>query len=151
MTFSSEPHRQFHLDEYDTESDIRRAIGRVNQTYGETRTGMALHSMRLHYLNDARTRPGVVRIGIVITDGNSDDHKATAHQARLAREAGIHLFAIGVGQYITESELLNIASHPSDMYVHKVTNFNALNSIKDILAMQTCKGKYRSCSIFKEV
>ncbi len=84
-------------------------------------------------------REGVPHIAVVVTDGDSEDSVATAHQADLAREDGIHVFAVGVGHNIKPSELVSIASTPDDVF--QVDNYNLLERIKDMLAERACEGE----------
>ena len=79
--------------------------------------------------------------GIIITDGRSDNPRETEKQARLARKDGIQLFAIGVGQYVDQRELYNIASQPASEYVFEVHTYEALGSVKNVLAMKACEGR----------
>ena len=53
---------------------------------------------------------------------------------------GVHVFAVGVGQDIDMGELHAIASKPADEYVNTVDNYDALNSIKELLAIKACQG-----------
>ena len=80
----------------------------------------------------------VIQIAIVITDGESDDPSATAAEARVVRDQGIHVMAIGVGHKILEEELYAIASSPDDVYM--VDNYEALDRLKENLAWKACQG-----------
>ena len=141
ITFGDEPHREFHMDKYNSGAELKAAIGSIQQVRGTTNTAESLHRMRTHFFGD-HGRDGVVKIGIVITDGLSNDAHATAHQAALAREAGIQLFAIGVGRSVDQDELEAIASRPAHKYAFNVDNFMGLQQIKILLARRTCEGSY---------
>lgn len=141
LTFGDFPEKAFHLDKYDNERDVTTAIGQIQQSRGDTNTADALHALRRHFFSEEHARQSVVKIAVVITDGLSKDPEATAQQAQLAREAGIHIFAIGVGQAVDMQELLNIASTPQREYTFAVNDYTALKSIKKLLAMKTCEGR----------
>jgi len=85
-------------------------------------------------------RPGVAKIGIVLTDGQSDNTTATAIEAVLTKAAGVHLFAVGIGTDVDLMELKAIASSPSEHYTFLVENFAGLGHIRDLLAIKTCEG-----------
>jgi uncharacterized protein YegL len=87
---------------------------------------------------EADSRSGVPHIAIVITDGESEDPAKTAQQARLCRDAGITMFAVGVGN-AEESELRKIAS--SDDFVFYVDNFRMLDELKEKLSWKACASK----------
>ena len=118
------------------------AIGRIEQTRGETNTAAALHDIRRHFFSTKHSpRDGIVRIAIIVTDGRSDHPLATSREATLLRDSGVHVFAVGVGQDIDMGELHAIASRPAADYVNTVDNYDALNSIKELLAIKACQGE----------
>jgi len=84
----------------------------------------------------------LIQIGIVITDGLSHNPAETAIEAEKTREAGVHLFAVGVGKNRDVKELESIASRPLDYYLFQVESFRHLESIRDLLAIKTCQGWY---------
>ena len=59
-------------------------------------------------------RRGVLKIGVVLTDGRAQFEKATEAEAKLVKDSGIFLIAIGVGRLIKVSMsmqvLINIIS-----------------------------------------
>ena len=65
-----------------------------------------------HMLNNQmpQARPGVRRVAIVMTDGNSQETEKTKKAASDARESGLEVFAIGLGINVSAQELHNIAS-----------------------------------------
>ncbi|KAK3789910.1 hypothetical protein RRG08_015696, partial [Elysia crispata] len=62
-----------------------------------------------------QARPNVRHVLIVLTDGNSQKLDVTKAAADRAAERGLYVFAIGVGNRISEEELHNIAS--DDRYI----------------------------------
>jgi len=131
------------FDKYTNVSDLTHAIGDLKQLLGNTNTAEALQTLR----NDVFTkaRQGAARLAVILTDGVSTNKKETRLQARLLKEIGVHVFAIGVGEKINRHELRNIGSKPSGFFVYEVKNFDTLdnikNSIRETLAFQVCKGK----------
>lgn len=45
-------------------------------------------------------------------------------------------------EQVDEKELAAIASTPTDNFMFKIDNFDALQSIKDRLAVRTCNGRF---------
>lgn len=86
-------------------------------------------------------RSGVVNVGIVITDGQSQNFSLTVSEAAKARDEGIEMYAVGVGPKIKFIELQGIASDPDSQYVYTVEDFDSLIQKKDFFAQQHCKGK----------
>ena len=83
-------------------------------------------------------RSGVTNIGVVMSDGVSNDGSYTATQAAYARNAGITLFSIGIGSGIPMSELNEIATDPDSDHVFAVSSFSALDGIKSSFQAQAC-------------
>ena len=75
---------------------------------------------------------------ILITDGQSKDPNATLAVARAARQEGITLFAVGIGEGVDSGELHAVASQPSEDFVFMVDDFHSLSSKKMLLAARTC-------------
>lgn len=86
------------------------------------------------------SRTDAVHVAVIVTDGKSQDRKKTIETAALARKAGIHVFAIGVGDLVEYRELEEIASRPPEEYVFAVDDFKGLDAMKYILANKTCTG-----------
>ena len=83
----------------------------------------------------------MITLAIVVTDGQSDIPSETTKQARIAREAGIYLFAIGVGPKADMRELEKLSSSPNKSFTFYVDNFKGLNSIQKLLAKQACNSE----------
>lgn len=143
ITYAAFPQFQFHLNDYSAKADILAAMDAVRQMGGyHTSTPDALRAMRERGFrtDSGGGRANVTRVGIVITDGRSDDPVKTEAEARRARHAGIHLFAVGVGLDLDLQELEKIASFPSRYYTFMVESYSGLENIKDLLAIKACTG-----------
>ena len=86
-------------------------------------------------------RPNSVNIGIVITDGKSNNRDSTLAEAVATRKLGVHLVAVGVGPSIGIRELNGIASDPDSENVYHVRDFDALTSILNPLIIESCNGE----------
>ena len=63
-----------------------------------------------------------------------------SEQARLAKEAGIHIFAVGINlKNLTELNLM--ASPPSKQNVLQIDNFEDLSDLKGRVFNAICTGK----------
>lgn len=71
------------------------------------------------------------------------NERQTWNEARLAREQGIDVISVGVGQSIRLRELQGIASYPNNLNQNllRVENFNALGSIRDTIIRAACGSK----------
>ncbi|KAK3096894.1 hypothetical protein FSP39_004520 [Pinctada imbricata] len=120
-------------------SQLRAAIDNVPYHARGTNTGDAIQFVRTVGFSDGMARRGVAQVMIVITDGLSRFPAKTAQEASLAHDAGIYTFAIGIGRGVDKGELSSIASNPDREFMFYVDGFDALNSIRDLLATRTCE------------
>ena len=143
-TFSDYYTPQFSFKDYSNKTEMSQVIIETKQKMGGTNTADAIREMREKEFNPNVARQDVAHIAIILTDGKSWDPKETALQAKLTKEKGIYIFAIGIGNDVDSNELHSIASSSEDdraQFVFHVKNFDALGSIKNILAIKTCEGK----------
>ncbi|XP_033749224.1 collagen alpha-4(VI) chain-like [Pecten maximus] len=137
---------QISFGDFDNVDDLQNRIKRIPHMLGSTYTGRALGKVRNEFVRKAR--PGVAHVAVILTDGVSRNVISTFNQARLLKDQGVYVFAIGIGKGPNMKELQAIGSEPSDEFVFKVASFNILESIKDKLAMKVCRvPKYQAyCS-----
>ncbi|KAK7499166.1 hypothetical protein BaRGS_00009713 [Batillaria attramentaria] len=142
VSFSTNVTVEFYLDEFDTKSDIIGRIGKIQYTGGVTETGKALSMVHDSVLSPQHgARSAETQVVIVITDGLSQDMQFTKEAATLLKNDDVHIFAIGVGPHTDRQELENIASSPASDYVFEVDGYQALNSIKYLLAIKACNSQ----------
>lgn len=140
IRFSDSADFVFSLDRYQTKSQLLTAVDNLSYSSGGTNTAAALELMNSQaFLNDRASAPN---IAIVMTDGRSKVPRLTAYQAARAQGMHTHVFAIGVGDQVLQSELEAIASDPDSSNVFTVDNFTALHEIENAVALQSCGSKY---------
>jgi len=127
----------FNLNTYSSKADVFNAIDAVPFKGQGTRTGLALEKMKYEMFTAANgDRDGVGNVAIVIADGESSD--SPIPKADAAREAGIYMYAIGVGLANTE-ELEGIANKPSDEHVFSIEDFDALKDLGSKVLTAVCE------------
>lgn len=141
VTYNDNIDLQFNLKRYLNRDSLMRAIRNVKESQGySTATDLAIKYARTYmFLKKGGGRPGVSKVVVVITDGKSRDLIRTLMEASLMKRQGVHLFAIGVDQAVNEKELSRMASEPSSEYFFHVAGYSALDSLKKVLAIKTCK------------
>ena len=80
------------------------------------------------------------QVGIILTDGQSQNMGRTLYESFRAKMQKIFLFAIGIGGNTNERELRGIATD-AENFMFKVDGYSALDAIKNVLAVRTCRGK----------
>uniref|UniRef100_A0A8D2ZLC5 Collagen, type XIV, alpha 1a n=1 Tax=Scophthalmus maximus TaxID=52904 RepID=A0A8D2ZLC5_SCOMX len=135
--YSGDPRIEWHLNAFSTKEAVIDAVKNLPYKGGNTLTGLALsYIMENCFKPEAGSRAGVPKIGILITDGKSQDD--VIPPAESLRNAGIELFAIGV-KNADENELRSIASEPENTHVYNVADFNIMSSIVEGLTKTVCE------------
>ena len=142
-TFSTDVTVHFHLNEKTNSLDVTEAVLGVNYTHGTTNTGAALQMLySLMFTAANGDRPDVTNIGIVLTDGGSNDKEDTQFHAFTAKSQGHVMLALGVGGWVDQTELSGIASHPATDNTFLVQTFDDLSSVVDLVTSLICDSTY---------
>lgn len=149
IKYSSNVTRVFDLNTYSTKEQIISAINAVTYGRGGTNTHLAIEELTrrgFSALSGARSiSQGHPRVGILVTDGQSNDPPKTVNASLRAHAASITMFAVGVGeQNIDARELRAIASDPNCFHMMILANFKEFDSLKYAIGKKTCKGSQDS-------
>uniref|UniRef100_A0A3B5MBE3 Uncharacterized protein n=1 Tax=Xiphophorus couchianus TaxID=32473 RepID=A0A3B5MBE3_9TELE len=135
--YSGDPRIEWHLNTYSTKEAVIDAVKNLPYKGGNTLTGLALNFVSDYcFKPESGSRVGLPKIGILITDGKSQDD--VVPPAESLRKAGVELFAIGV-KNADENELRSIASEPHHTHVYNVADFNIMSSIVEGLTKTVCE------------
>ncbi|CAL8337022.1 unnamed protein product, partial [Gadus morhua 'NCC'] len=135
--YSGDPRIEWHLNAYTTKDTVIDAVKNLPYKGGNTLTGLALtYILENSFKPESGSRPGVPKIGILITDGKSQDD--VVPPAESLRDAGVELFAVGV-KNADENELQSIASEPDEGHVYNVADFSIMSSIVEGLTKIVCE------------
>ncbi|XP_065132888.1 integrin alpha-M-like [Paramisgurnus dabryanus] len=129
----------YNFNELNTQDSMweRKVLNIDYQLGGATYTARAIKTVvRDLFTETAGARPSAVKLLVVITDGQSHDRSELPNASLEAQRKNIVRIAIGVGSAFNNSyakqELNTIAADPNSG-VFRVTDFNALNSIRKSL------------------
>ncbi|XP_041759377.1 cartilage matrix protein-like isoform X2 [Coregonus clupeaformis] len=137
VQYSSSVKQEFPLGRYNNKKDLKDAVKKMAYMERGTMTGQALR-----FLTDSSfapaggARPGVAKVGIVFTDGRSQDYIGDA--AKKAKEQGFKMYAVGVGNAV-EDELREIASEPTGEHYFYTADFKAMTAIAKKLQINICQ------------
>nr|XP_033809624.1 cartilage matrix protein isoform X2 [Geotrypetes seraphini] len=136
VQYSSSVRQEFPLGQYKTKKQIKDAVKKMSYMEKGTMTGQALsYLVDNSFAVSNGARPGVQKVGIVFTDGRSQDYIKDA--AKKAKDLGFKMYAVGVGNAV-EDELKEIASEPVPQHYFYSANFKAINQIGKKLQMKIC-------------
>ncbi|XP_024913641.1 collagen alpha-1(XII) chain isoform X1 [Cynoglossus semilaevis] len=134
--YSGDPKTEWHLDAHKTRESLLDAVANLPYKGGNTLTGLALnYILQNNFKENVGMRPKALKIGVLITDGKSQDDVNVNSQS--LRDQGIELYAVGV-KNADENELRSIASDPDDIHMYNVADFSFLFDIVDRLTDNLC-------------
>ncbi|XP_064137666.1 cartilage matrix protein isoform X3 [Loxodonta africana] len=136
VQYSSSVRQEFPLGRFHTKKDIKAAVRNMSYMEKGTMTGAALkYLIDNSFTLSSGARPGAQKVGIVFTDGRSQDYINDA--AKKAKDLGFKMFAVGVGNAV-EDELREIASEPVAEHYFYTADFKTINQIRKKLQNKIC-------------
>ncbi|XP_064196597.1 matrilin-2-like isoform X1 [Anguilla rostrata] len=147
LQYGSVVQNEFSLKTFHRKADMERAVRDMVHLASGTMTGLALqYTMNVAFSEAEGARPlhqHIPRIAMVVTDGRPQDTVKEA--AARARQAGIQIFAIGVGR-VDMSTLRAIGSEPHSEHVYLVANFSQIQTLTSVFQSKLCGGA-NLCSV----
>lgn len=141
LQYGSVVQNEFSLNTYRTRAEVERAVRDMKHLATGTMTGLALeYTMDTAFTEEQGARPAellIPRIAMVVTDGRPQD--SVEEVAAQARDAGIQIFAIGVGR-VDMNTLKAIGSEPHSEHVHLVANFSQIETLTSVFQSKLCGG-----------
>ena len=134
ITFTDIPTTIVPLATVSDVNDLATTVRGISYPSGSTYTDLALNAV-LNVLTDKDN----IRIGILLTDGQSNRPNFTLIAAAAVHAAGIKMYTFGIGN-TNPAELEAIASEPHADYSFYISSFNrsSFNELLLLLARQTC-------------
>lgn len=141
VQYSDTPRLEIPLGKHENSQELIEAITSISYLGGNTRTGRAIKFATDHVFGmpNRTSQSPRNRIAVVLTDGRSQDDVEDA--AMEARAQNIVLFAVGVGNEITNTELVSVANKPPSTYVLHVEDYYSISSIWDLMEQKLCEGE----------
>uniref|UniRef100_A0A8C4N459 Uncharacterized protein n=1 Tax=Eptatretus burgeri TaxID=7764 RepID=A0A8C4N459_EPTBU len=126
IQYSDQPMSEVQLNRYRDQSLLLQAVQAIPFRGGGTLTGHAIqYVLHMIFQSSAGTRPGVPRILVVLTDGQSLD--SVERPAQEASASGLTVYAVGVGE-ANRNELQQIARDPRRVFY--------ANSFEDLIHLE---------------
>ena len=150
IVFSGFAKVSFELDTFNDSEGILSGINEINYIDlpgSSTYTADALVTLRRDVMTTAAgAREEVLaipRVAVVVTDGMSNINRTeTIPAAEAVHDAGIIVFAVGVGNRINTDELNAIASRPELVTLLPYFSIRQFQSLQRTLTIETCRSKY---------
>uniref|UniRef100_H2TQN1 Matrilin 2 n=1 Tax=Takifugu rubripes TaxID=31033 RepID=H2TQN1_TAKRU len=136
LQYSTKVRTEFTLRQHTSAQSIRQAVSRMQYMGRGSMTGSALrHMFQFSFSAKEGARPNVPHVGIVFTDGRSQDD--VSEWANKAKKSGVTIYAVGVGKAI-EQELREIASEPDEKHLYYAEDFQDMGEITKKLKSRMC-------------
>nr|BAH22728.1 complement factor B precursor [Nematostella vectensis] len=128
ITYGTESHLEFNLGDAGalTAKSVIAKIGKIKRSGGGTASRLALDTTIRQVV--PFTREGSQKALFFITDGHSNIGGSPRKAAKILKDKGFQIYAIGVGKKVRRRELMEIASEPEDEYVISVRKYKQLLS-----------------------
>ncbi|KAL4629405.1 cartilage matrix protein-like [Arapaima gigas] len=137
VQYSSAVRQEFPLGRHNNKKELKDAVKKMAYMERGTMTGQALrYLVDSSFTPNQGARPGVAKVGIVFTDGRSQDYIGDA--AKKAKEQGFEMYAVGVGNAV-EDELREIASEPVGEHYFYTADFKTMSQIAKKLHVNKCE------------
>uniref|UniRef100_A0A8C7ZYQ7 Collagen alpha-1(XXVIII) chain n=1 Tax=Oryzias sinensis TaxID=183150 RepID=A0A8C7ZYQ7_9TELE len=145
VLYSLDVSLEFNLARYTTKEEVKQAIRKMPYMGEGTYTGTAIRKATQEAFFSAR--PGVNKVAIVITDGQTDKREPVKLDmaVREAHAANIEMYTIGIvnSSDPTQTEFLRelnlIASDPDSEHMYLIDDFNTLAALESKLVSQFCE------------
>uniref|UniRef100_A0A8C9C9J6 Matrilin-2 n=1 Tax=Phocoena sinus TaxID=42100 RepID=A0A8C9C9J6_PHOSS len=148
LQYGSTVKNEFSLKTFKRKSEVEHAVKRMRHLSTGTMTGLAIqYALNIAFSEAEGARPlreNVPRVIMIVTDGRPQD--SVAEVAAKARDTGILIFAIGVGQ-VDFNTLKTIGSEPHEDHVFLVANFSQIESLTSVFQNKLCT--VHMCSILE--
>ena len=132
VTFGYNAAIRIKLEEFNEKTILMAAIDKITYSPEDTHTAAGIEVMRRDLLVNQRNVPVFC---ILVTDGRSTIREwETVKQAKYAKDAGISMFAVGVGGWADAKELNGIASEPKSSHVLRAANFSDLPNLSSAIS-----------------
>lgn len=140
VRFASTASVSFYLNSFTNTRDVVGVISELQYQGGKTNTSGAVRTMRKQVYQETRgDRPGVLDIGIIITDGESNvDEYLTSYEAGRLEHYNIRMFGVGVTEKINREELETIVSEPEADHIFNTTRFEDIDNLVSRLVWRVC-------------
>ncbi|KAK1806738.1 hypothetical protein P4O66_005244, partial [Electrophorus voltai] len=139
LQYGSLMQNEFFLNAFYSKEAVQEAVGQMEHLASGTMTGLALQFLREEAFSAAHgarsVELGVPRVAMVVTDGRPQD--SVEEEAELTRQAGIEVFAVGVGR-VDMATLRAIGSEPHSEHVFLVANFSQIDTLIALFNSTLC-------------
>lgn len=142
VTFGTGVTNQFYLNQYTDKTAVEQAIMNIPYKGGSPQMANAIRFATGTSFSPVHGGRGdAPHVAVLLTNQPSGTIDQIKLESQTARDNGLILYTVGIGNGVDLHELQTIASDPDIRHMFQSQNFDALGSISDLLATKICNGK----------
>ncbi|XP_025115701.1 uncharacterized protein LOC112577005 [Pomacea canaliculata] len=135
VSYGSGPKSEFYFNDVTNGQQLAQRLETMTFSGGTPDAGEAIRfAYRTSFSATYGARSGVPHVIVHVSNGPSSDLDLLLQEAKNARDQGISIFNIGIGQGIETDRLEQIASDPSSRYAFRVDSYSSLLSLVPTLS-----------------
>ncbi|XP_052233684.1 uncharacterized protein LOC127846468 isoform X4 [Dreissena polymorpha] len=139
VTFGTGAKNQFDLNQYSDKAALEAAIMSIQYNGGQPALANAIRYVTGSSFSPLHGgRADAPHVAVVLTNQPSGTIDTIKLQSQTAKDNGVIIYAVGIGNGVNMNELQTLASDPDSRHLYTANNFDALSSLKDILATKLC-------------
>lgn len=140
VVYSSGVYNQFYLNGYSTLAELNNAIDAIQYQPGASNTYDVINYVyKYSFTTEHGGRTGVPHYGILVTGSTSSNSAQTVAAAKTAEQNGMILLTVGIGNGVSQAELMNVASNEKNQFTSQ--NYRSLSTVAEPLATRINGGQ----------
>ncbi|XP_061168894.1 collagen alpha-4(VI) chain-like [Saccostrea echinata] len=144
VPFATSVYNAFSLNTHSAKPGLISAIQNIPYRPGATYLDRALtYTETTSFLPQNGGRPDAEKLVFLLTNGHWSNQANTISEAQKLHFSGVEVFAVGIGNYVSNFELESIASDYTNVF--QVQNFDLLNTIQSQLTNAACQKAALHC------
>ncbi|XP_015227837.1 PREDICTED: cartilage matrix protein [Cyprinodon variegatus] len=147
VNYASRVKNEVSLKTHQSKTALVKAVSKIDPLSTGTMTGLAIQyalNVAFSEKEGARVKSSdVSKVAIIVTDGRPQDN--VKEVAQRARDAGIEIFAIGVGR-VDKPTLRQMASEPLDDHVDYVESYSVIEKLTTKFQEAFCEEPQDLCA-----
>ena len=140
IVYADNPDICFYLDSFNSKRGVLNALV-AKFSGGKTGTESAIRTMYQDVFSSARgDRTGVDNVAVVVSDGGSNiDNERTIPEANRAKQGGITIFSVAIGERPYMGEMEGMASTPTSEHTIRLASPADVSSAAADLLGKLCR------------
>ncbi|XP_053376973.1 uncharacterized protein LOC123528762 [Mercenaria mercenaria] len=139
VTFGNTVSSKFYLNQFSNNTFVQNALLNIPYSGGQVKMVDAIrYATTTAFSPSHGGRGDVPHVVVLLTNQPSGSIDMIKLASQTARDNGLILYTVGIGNGVDTNELKAITSDPDSRHLFTAQNFDALTSLSDLLATKIC-------------